>query len=101
MLTEIVVGGGGGGIGPTEILKLALLSIIQLSALDDDGVGWQVDSPSQRRSRAEHLEATQRIPSATPRDMQLTCTGSRSELTAPYSGQLEEPGRPVTAVTLM
>ena len=68
--TETLTGLGADteGMCPTKILELALLSIIQLSALDDDGVCRQIDSPGQRGSRAEHLQATQRIPSPTPQE---------------------------------
>lgn len=40
----------------TQILKVALLRIIDLCALDDDCVRRQVDTPGQRGSCAEDLQ---------------------------------------------
>ena len=40
----------------TQILEGALLCVIYLGALNDDRVRWQVDTPGQRGSRAQHLE---------------------------------------------
>ena len=39
----------------TQVLELAGLRIVQLGALDDDGVRRQVDPPRQCRRRAQHL----------------------------------------------
>ena len=39
----------------TEVLELAALRVVQLCALDDDGVRGQVHAPRQGRSRAQHL----------------------------------------------
>ena len=76
MLTE--TGADAGGTCPTKVLELALLSIVQLSALDDDSVCWQVDSPGQRGSCAEHLQATQAIPS--PTNKMATCTPRQTDV---------------------
>lgn len=40
----------------TKLGEGSLLGIIQLSALDDDSVGWQVDPPGQGGCAAQHLE---------------------------------------------
>lgn len=40
----------------TQVLEGALLCVIYLGALNDDRVRWQVDTPGQRGSRAQHLE---------------------------------------------
>ena len=49
------------GCKPPAITKLcegAFLRIIYLGALNDDGVGWQVDTPSKRCRAAEHLDCS-------------------------------------------
>lgn len=38
-----------------EIDELTDARVVHLGALDDDGVGGQVDSPSERRRTAEYL----------------------------------------------
>ena len=40
----------------TQLGEAALLGVVQLGALDDDGVGGQVDAPGQRGRGAQHLE---------------------------------------------
>ena len=40
----------------TELREGAFLRIVELRALDDDGVRWQIDAPCQCGGGAEHLE---------------------------------------------
>ena len=42
-------------IEDSEIDELTLVAVVDLSSLDDDGVGRQVDSPSERSSATKYL----------------------------------------------
>ena len=44
------------GVQPTKLGEGSLLGVIQLSALDDDSVGGQIDPPGQGGCAAQHLE---------------------------------------------
>lgn len=38
-----------------EVDKVTLVGVVELCALDDDGMGWEVDAPRQRRRTAQNL----------------------------------------------